>query len=51
MEVINADIKAEDLGDFNTFYVISIPVNADDFPNDVVVLEKTPSLLLYKGLE
>lgn len=46
--VVDADIDLEKLGDFNTFYIVSVPVNADDFPDDVVVLEKTPSLLLYK---
>ncbi|MBE3594601.1 MAG: beta-glucanase/beta-glucan synthetase [Candidatus Carbobacillus altaicus] len=46
--VIDADIELENLEDFNTFYVVSVPLNADDFPDDVVVLEKTPSLLLYK---
>lgn len=49
--VIDADIALEKLKDFNTFYVVSVPLNADDFPDDVVVLMKTPSLLLYKGLE
>ncbi len=46
--VIEADIELEKLEDFNTFYVVSVPLNADDFPDDVVVLMKTPSLLLYK---
>lgn len=49
--VIEADVELEKLKDFNTFYVVSVPLNADDFPDDVVVLMKTPSLLLYKGLE
>lgn len=51
VQVFDADIEVKDLEDFNTFYVISVPINADDFPNDVVVLDKTPSLLLYKGSE
>ncbi|WP_230190747.1 MULTISPECIES: beta-glucanase/beta-glucan synthetase [unclassified Paenibacillus] len=46
--VFNAEIELEKLEDFNTFYVVSVPVNADDFPDDVVVLEKTASILLYR---
>lgn len=49
--VIDAELELEKLEDFNTFYVVSVPLNADDFPDDVVVLMKTPSLLLYKGSE
>ncbi|GIP35356.1 beta-glucanase/beta-glucan synthetase [Paenibacillus sp. J2TS4] len=46
--VIDVDIDLGKLEDFNTFYVVSVPVNAADFPDDVVVLEKTASILLYK---
>lgn len=46
--VVDVDIDLEKLKDFNTFYVVSVPLNAEDFPDDVVVLNKTPSLLLYK---
>ncbi|MBD3919001.1 beta-glucanase/beta-glucan synthetase [Paenibacillus sp. PR3] len=46
--VIDADIELENLEDFSTFYVVSVPINANDFPDDVVVLMKTPSLLLYR---
>nr|WP_275444069.1 beta-glucanase/beta-glucan synthetase [Lysinibacillus fusiformis] len=46
--VIDLDINLEKLDDFSTFYVVSVPLNATDFPEDVVVLEKTPSILLYK---
>ncbi|KQO14679.1 hypothetical protein [Paenibacillus sp. Leaf72] len=46
--VIDADIELEKLEDFSTFYVVSVPINANDFPDDVVVLMKTPSLLLYR---
>lgn len=46
--VIDADIDLEKLEKFNTFYVVSVPMNADDFPDDVITLEKTESILLYK---
>lgn len=46
--VIDADIDLGKLEELNTFYVVSVPVNAADFPDDVVVLEKTASILLYK---
>lgn len=46
--VIDADIELEKLEDFNTFYVVSVPMNAADFPDDVITLEKTSSILLYK---
>lgn len=45
---INAEINLENLEDFSTFYVVSVPINAKDFPDDVILLKKTPSLLLYK---
>ncbi|GAB6989712.1 hypothetical protein JCM16418A_17620 [Paenibacillus pini] len=46
--IIEADIDLEKLENFNTLYIVSIPVNANDFPDDVIILDKTPSLLLYK---
>lgn len=46
--MIDADIDLGKLEELNTFYVVSVPVNAADFPDDVVVLEKTASILLYK---
>ncbi|KTD88332.1 hypothetical protein [Paenibacillus etheri] len=51
VEMLGAEISLEKLDDFSTFYVVSVPVNAEDFPNDVIILEKSPSLLLYKGKE
>lgn len=45
---IEADLDVSQLEDFNTFYVISVPVNEADFPNEVVTMQKTPSILLYK---
>lgn len=48
VSVVKAEIKLDNLKDFSTFYVVSVPLNADDFPNDAILLSKTPSLLLYK---
>ncbi|MFD3259602.1 beta-glucanase/beta-glucan synthetase [Paenibacillus lentus] len=48
VSVFDADIHLEHLEDYSTFYVVSVPMNASDFPDDVILLEKTPSLLLYK---
>ncbi|REK77630.1 beta-glucanase/beta-glucan synthetase [Paenibacillus paeoniae] len=48
VSVVKAEIKLDNLEDFSTFYVVSVPMNADDFPNDAILLSKTPSLLLYK---
>ncbi|MFL1674566.1 beta-glucanase/beta-glucan synthetase [Paenibacillus thiaminolyticus] len=45
--VIEADLHLDKLEDFNTFYVVSVPVNADEFPESSA-LEKTFSRLLYK---
>lgn len=45
---IEADLDISQLEDFNTFYVISVPVNEADFPDEVVTMQKTPSILLYK---
>ncbi|MVO99728.1 beta-glucanase/beta-glucan synthetase [Paenibacillus lutrae] len=46
--VVDAEIELDKLEDFNTFYVVSVPINANDFPDDVIIVQKTPSLLLYK---
>lgn len=48
VSVIEVDINLQQLEDLNTLYVVSVPINAADFPEDVVVLEKTSSTLLYK---
>lgn len=45
---IEADLDISQLEDFSTFYVISVPVNEADFPDEVVTMQKTPSILLYK---
>lgn len=50
MSIVEASIDVKDLDNFNTFYVVSVPINANDFPDDVIILRKTPSILLYKNL-
>lgn len=46
--VIDIELDVETLDDFSTFYVVSTPVNPDDFYEDVITPIKTPSVLLYK---
>lgn len=48
VSLIDVDIDLGKLKDFNTFYVVSVPCNPDDFPNDVIVVNKTDSVLFYK---
>ncbi|MEK5487457.1 MULTISPECIES: hypothetical protein [Lysinibacillus] len=50
MSIVEVNIDVKNLEDFNTFYVVSVPINASDFPDEVIDLEKTPSILLYKNL-
>jgi len=45
--VIDVEIDQERLEDFNTFYVVSVPTNTEDFPDDAFLL-KSESVLLYK---
>ncbi|WP_042226930.1 hypothetical protein [Paenibacillus popilliae] len=47
--VLDFDLDLGKLDDFSTIYMVSVPMNAADFPADVLVLQKTLSLLLYKG--
>lgn len=48
VSVIKAQVDVSTLDDFSTFYAVSVPVNSANFPNDVITLEKTPSILIYK---
>lgn len=48
VSVMELDINSGDLADFNTFYAISIPKNAKEFPDGIFEAIKTPSILLYK---
>ena len=31
------------------FYIVSVPLNKDDFPDDVIMVLKTKSLLIYNS--
>ncbi len=48
VSVIDVELDVGKLDDFSTFYVVSTPVNSEDFYDDGVSSLKTPSLLLYK---
>ncbi len=45
--VMDIEIDLERLEDFNTFYVVSVPKNIEDFPEESL-LQKSESILLYK---
>lgn len=49
-DVWTADIYLDisKLGDFNTFYIMSVPTNAKDYPNTNAMVVKTSSILIYK---
>jgi len=46
--VIEFDIELDKLDDLNTFYIISVPTNAADYPDEVFDSIKTDSIMLYK---
>jgi len=46
--IIDAEIDLEQLGDFSTFYAISVPQNEKDYPDEIFEPRKTQSILLYK---
>lgn len=48
ISVMEADIDLSMLDDLSTFYAVSVPVNASDFPNEVIIIQKSMSILLYK---
>ncbi|MHA6481962.1 beta-glucanase/beta-glucan synthetase [Paenibacillus sp. strain BS8-2] len=48
VSAVKAEINLDKLEEFSTFYIVSVPLNADDYPNDAILMNKTPSLLLYK---
>ena len=47
--VFNGEIDIEKLGEKGTFYIVSVPLNKDDFPDDVIMVLKTKSLLIYNS--
>lgn len=48
MSVIKTQVDVSALDDFSTFYAVSVPVNPADFPNAVITLEKSLSILICK---
>lgn len=48
MSVIKTQVDVSALDDFSTFYAVSVPINPADFPNAVITLEKSLSILIYK---
>lgn len=46
--VIEMDLDSSELDDFSTFYMISVPENSMDYPDDVLPAYKTPSILLHR---
>lgn len=48
VSVIDVEIDIDTLDDFSTFYVVSTPVNPEDFYESVLMPLKTTSVLLYK---
>jgi len=50
MSIVDVNIDVTNLENFSTFYVVSVPINTSDFPDDVIILKKIPSILIYKNL-
>lgn len=48
MNTIEFDLDLSEFTD-GTFYVVAVPVNADDYPEDVIQTIKYPSIHLYRG--
>lgn len=46
--VIDVDIDLDNLADFNTFYIVSVPTNSDEFDDNPPYFLKSLSILLYK---
>jgi hypothetical protein len=46
--VIEVEIDISKLSDFNTFYVVSSPLNARDYPDGIFETIKSRSILFYK---
>ncbi len=49
VSVIELDIDTEKLDEFTTFYAVSVPKNAEDYPDEIFMPQKTLSILFYKG--
>ena len=47
ISVFESDIDMSKLGDNGTFYIVAVPYNGNDFPNDLVTVEKTRSIFFF----
>lgn len=45
--IIEMDIDLNVLGRSGTFYIISVPMNGEDFPGDLLLMNKTNSIYFY----
>jgi hypothetical protein len=48
ISVLKVELDLSKLGDFNTFYAISVPLNSSDYTEANIMAQKTQSVLLYK---
>ena len=48
--IVEVNIDVKKLEDFNTFYVVSVPINARESPDYGIPLSKSPSVFLYKNV-
>lgn len=48
VSLLDLDIDISKLNDINSLYIISIPTNMYEYPNDVISVEKTSSITLYR---
>lgn len=46
--IYDFEIDPEKLSNFSTFYAVTIPLNASDYPDDFINTIKTSSILFYK---
>lgn len=49
-ETIEFDLDVSRLMEDSTFYVVSVPCNVKDYPNDAITLQKFRSMLLYREI-
>lgn len=45
--VVDIDLDVSKLNGNGTFYIVSVPCNANDYPNDVITIQKTNSIFFY----
>lgn len=48
LSIIEFDIDVSKLDKLNTFYIISVPTNHDEYPTIRGIISKTPSILIYE---